>query len=106
MVAAGITRARLPAANDVVCTLGDPSVRRLAERDGTTRSAAALELWRARLTGSVVVVGNAPTALFRLLELIEEGAGRPRPSSASRSGSSAPRSRRRRSPRTRPGSST
>jgi precorrin-8X/cobalt-precorrin-8 methylmutase len=77
MVAAGITRARLPAANDVVCTLGDPEVAALAARLGTTRTAAALELWRARLDGSLVVVGNAPTALFRLLELVEQGAGRP-----------------------------
>ncbi|MEA2330145.1 MAG: precorrin-8X/cobalt-precorrin-8 methylmutase [Thermoleophilaceae bacterium] len=77
MVAAGVTRARLPAANDVVCTLGDPDVPRLASELGTTRSAAALELWRDRLAGAVVVVGNAPTALFRLLELIEEGADRP-----------------------------
>jgi precorrin-8X/cobalt-precorrin-8 methylmutase len=77
MVASGITRKRLPAANDVVCTLGDPRVPELAERLGTTRSAAALELWRDRLEGSVVAVGNAPTALFRLLEMIDEGAGRP-----------------------------
>jgi precorrin-8X/cobalt-precorrin-8 methylmutase len=77
MVAAGITRARLPAANDVVCTLGDPQVAALAARLGTTRTAAALELWRDRLDGSLVVVGNAPTALFRLLELVEQGAGRP-----------------------------
>jgi precorrin-8X/cobalt-precorrin-8 methylmutase len=77
MVAAGITRARLPAANDVVCTLGDARVPGLAERLDTTRTAAALELWRDRLEGSLVVVGNAPTALFRLLELVEDGAGRP-----------------------------
>jgi precorrin-8X/cobalt-precorrin-8 methylmutase len=77
MVAAGVTRARLPAANDVVCTLTDARVPALAERLGTTRTAAALELWRERLEGSLVVVGNAPTALFRLLELVEEGAGRP-----------------------------
>ncbi|WP_207943008.1 precorrin-8X methylmutase [Actinomadura sp. KC345] len=77
MVASGITRARLPAANEVVCTLGEPEVPGLAARLGTTRSAAALELWRDRLEGSVVAVGNAPTALFRLLELLEEGAGRP-----------------------------
>jgi precorrin-8X/cobalt-precorrin-8 methylmutase len=77
MVAAGITRARLPAANDVVCTLGDPQVAALAARLDTTRTAAALELWRDRLDGSLVVVGNAPTALFRLLELVEQGAGRP-----------------------------
>jgi precorrin-8X/cobalt-precorrin-8 methylmutase len=72
MVAAGVTRARLPAANDVVCTLGAPGIVELARSRGTTRSAAALELWRERLDGALVVVGNAPTALFRLLELIEE----------------------------------
>ena len=73
MVAAGITRARLPAANAVVCTLSDPSVAATAARLGTTRTAAAVDLWRERLGGSVVVVGNAPTALFRLLELLEAG---------------------------------
>jgi precorrin-8X/cobalt-precorrin-8 methylmutase len=77
MVASGITRKRLPADNEVVCTLGDPGVPELAARLGTTRSAAALELWRDRLDGAVVAIGNAPTALFRLLELVEEGAGRP-----------------------------
>ncbi|WP_377271726.1 precorrin-8X methylmutase [Peterkaempfera sp. SMS 1(5)a] len=77
MVAAGITRRRLPAGNDVVCTLADPAVPGLAERLGTTRSAAALELWADRLDGAVVAVGNAPTALFRLLELVEAGAPRP-----------------------------
>ncbi|MGW5680675.1 precorrin-8X methylmutase [Nonomuraea sp. NPDC003754] len=77
MVASGVTRARLPRDNEVICTLGDPGVPGLAERMGTTRSAAALELWRDRLDGAVVAVGNAPTALFRLLELVEEGAGRP-----------------------------
>ncbi|TXS44445.1 precorrin-8X methylmutase [Streptomyces sp. t39] len=77
MVASGITRKRLPADNDVICTLSDPSVPALAEKLGTTRSAAALELWRERLDGSVVAVGNAPTALFRLLEMIAEGAPRP-----------------------------
>ncbi|MFF8432589.1 precorrin-8X methylmutase [Streptomyces bacillaris] len=77
MVASGVTRKRLPADNDVVCTLSDPSVPELAAKMGTTRSAAALELWRDRLEGSVVAVGNAPTALFRLLEMIEEGAPRP-----------------------------
>ncbi|SNR60272.1 precorrin-8X methylmutase [Actinomadura mexicana] len=77
MVASGVTRARLPAGNEVVCTLGDPGVPELAERLGTTRSAAALELWRDRLGGAVVAIGNAPTALFRLLELVEEGAPRP-----------------------------
>jgi precorrin-8X/cobalt-precorrin-8 methylmutase len=78
MVAAGVTRARLPAANDVVCTLGAPGIVELARSLGTTRSAAALELWRERLGGALVVVGNAPTALFRLLELIEnEDVARP-----------------------------
>jgi precorrin-8X/cobalt-precorrin-8 methylmutase len=77
MVAAGITRSRLPAGNDVVCTLADPRVPGIAERLGTTRTAAALDLWRDRLDGAVVAVGNAPTALFRLLELVDEGAGRP-----------------------------
>jgi precorrin-8X/cobalt-precorrin-8 methylmutase len=77
MVASGVTRARLPADNEVVCTLGDPSVPGLARELETTRSAAALELWRDRLEGGVAVVGNAPTALFRLLELVGEGAGRP-----------------------------
>lgn len=77
MIASGVTRRRLPAGNDVVCTLTDPSVPGLAERMGTTRSAAALELWRDRLPGSVVAIGNAPTALFRLLELLDEGVGAP-----------------------------
>lgn len=77
MVASGVTRKRLPADNEVLCTLADPSVPDLAKELGTTRSAAALELWRDRLEGSVVAIGNAPTALFRLLEMIEEGAGRP-----------------------------
>lgn len=77
MIASGVTRKRLPAANEVLCTLSDPSVPGLAERMGTTRSAAALELWRDRLPGSVVAIGNAPTALFRLLELLEEGVGAP-----------------------------
>jgi precorrin-8X/cobalt-precorrin-8 methylmutase len=74
MVAAGITRSRLPAANPVVCTLADPRVRELAGRLGTTRSAAAVELWRDHLDGAVVAVGNAPTALFRLLEIVADGA--------------------------------
>ncbi|WP_194858789.1 precorrin-8X methylmutase [Streptomyces sp. SUK 48] len=77
MVASGVTRKRLPAGNDVLCTLSDPAVPELAQKMGTTRSAAALELWRDRLEGAVVAVGNAPTALFRLLEMIEEGAPRP-----------------------------
>jgi precorrin-8X/cobalt-precorrin-8 methylmutase len=77
MVAVGITRSRLPAANEVVCTLGDPRVPALAAELGTTRTAAAIELWRERLGGSVVVVGNAPTALFRLLEVLAAGAPAP-----------------------------
>ncbi|WP_438869411.1 precorrin-8X methylmutase [Paractinoplanes ferrugineus] len=77
MVASGITRKRLPAGNDVVCTLRDPRVPELAAKSGTTRSAAALELWGDRLGGSVVAIGNAPTALFRLLEMIAAGAPRP-----------------------------
>ncbi|MEC4016293.1 precorrin-8X methylmutase [Streptomyces sp. H27-D2] len=77
MVASGVTRKRLPADNEVLCTLSDPSVPDLAARMGTTRSAAAMELWRDRMEGAVVAVGNAPTALFRLLEMIEEGAPRP-----------------------------
>jgi precorrin-8X/cobalt-precorrin-8 methylmutase len=77
MVASGITRRRLPAGNEVVCTLNDPAVPSLAQRLGTTRSAAALDLWGARLAGAVVAIGNAPTALFRLLELVDAGAGRP-----------------------------
>jgi precorrin-8X/cobalt-precorrin-8 methylmutase len=77
MVASGITRRRLPAGNEVVCTLSDPAVPSLAGRLGTTRSAAALDLWGSRLAGAVVAIGNAPTALFRLLELVDAGAGRP-----------------------------
>lgn len=77
MVADGVTRARLPARNEVICTLGDPRVPALAAEMGTTRSAAAMELWREKLPGSVVAVGNAPTALFRLLELLDEGVAPP-----------------------------
>jgi len=77
MVAAGVTRARLPARNAVVCTLAEPEVPELARALGTTRTAAAMDLWGERLGGAVVVVGNAPTALFRLLELVEAGAPRP-----------------------------
>ncbi|MGJ0622337.1 MAG: precorrin-8X methylmutase [Methylocystis sp.] len=77
MVAHGVTRSRLPADNQVVCTLLDPSVPALAAELGATRSAAALELWRNRLDGAVVAIGNAPTALFRLLEMIDEGAPPP-----------------------------
>ena len=77
MVAQGVTRARLPANNEVICTLRDQRVAGLAAEMGTTRSAAALELWRDRLQGAVVAIGNAPTALFRLLEMLDEGAGKP-----------------------------
>jgi precorrin-8X/cobalt-precorrin-8 methylmutase len=77
MVAHGITRARLPARNEVFCALLDPSVPGRAEKLGTTRSAAALELWGDKLAGAVVAIGNAPTALFRLLELLDAGAPRP-----------------------------
>jgi len=77
MVAHGVTRARLPANNEVTCTLRDARVPELAEKLGTTRSAAALELWRDRLEGSVVAIGNAPTALFHLLEMLDGGAPKP-----------------------------
>jgi precorrin-8X/cobalt-precorrin-8 methylmutase len=77
MVAHGITRARLPANNDVVCTLRDPRVTALAAKAGTTRSAAALDFWTDRLAGAVVAIGNAPTALFRLIEMLDAGAPRP-----------------------------
>jgi precorrin-8X/cobalt-precorrin-8 methylmutase len=77
MVANGITRSRLPKDNEVICTLNDPRTVELAVRFETTRSAAALELWREKLGGSVVVIGNAPTALFHLLEMLERGAPSP-----------------------------
>ena len=77
MVAHGVTRARLPAKNEVICTLNDPRTAELAAKYATTRSAAALELWRDRLAGAVVAIGNAPTALFRLLELLDAGAPKP-----------------------------
>jgi precorrin-8X/cobalt-precorrin-8 methylmutase len=79
MVADGITRSRLPRNNQVICTLRDPRTPALAEKLGTTRSAAAVELWREKLAGSVVVIGNAPTALFHLLDILEEDAPRPAP---------------------------
>ncbi|MEL6102376.1 MAG: precorrin-8X methylmutase [Pseudomonadota bacterium] len=79
MVSEGVTRKRLPAENAVVCTLRDPKVPELAKDLGTTRSAAALELWRPMLDGSVVAIGNAPTALFHLLEMLEDD-DCPRPS--------------------------
>ena len=77
MVAHGVTRARLPAGNAVVCTLRDPGIADLAQRLATTRSAAAVELWGERLAGAVVAIGNAPTALFHLLEHIERGGPAP-----------------------------
>lgn len=77
MVAQGISRARLPAQNQVFCSLQDPRVPALAAKLGTTRSAAALDLWGDRLAGAVVAIGNAPTALFRLIELLDAGAPRP-----------------------------
>ena len=78
MVSEGITRTRLPADNDVICTLQDPAVRQMAAEAGNTRSAVALELWRPHLEGAVVAIGNAPTALFHLLNMLEEPAC-PRP---------------------------
>lgn len=77
MVAAGITRRRLPADNEVICTLQDPRTVELAEQLATTRSAAAVDLWLDRLEGAVVAIGNAPTTLFRLLEVIAGGGPRP-----------------------------
>ncbi len=77
MVARGVTAARLPAQNDVICTLRDPQTPTLAAEIGNTRSAAALRLWLPRLEGSVVAIGNAPTALFFLLELLRDGAPKP-----------------------------
>jgi precorrin-8X/cobalt-precorrin-8 methylmutase len=78
MVSEGITRARLPAANEVICTLNDPTVRDLAHAMATTRSAAALELWSPYLAGAIVAIGNAPTALFHLLNMLQDPAC-PRP---------------------------
>jgi precorrin-8X/cobalt-precorrin-8 methylmutase len=77
MIASGITRARLPHDNAVVCTLRDERVPALAREWGTTRSAAAVSLWGDRLEGAVVAIGNAPTALFHLLELVADGGPRP-----------------------------
>jgi precorrin-8X/cobalt-precorrin-8 methylmutase len=77
MVSEGVTRTRLPANNQVICTLKDDSVPALARELGNTRSAAALELWRPHLEGAVVVIGNAPTALFYLLEMLDAGAPKP-----------------------------
>ncbi|MFD1913151.1 precorrin-8X methylmutase [Halodurantibacterium flavum] len=78
MVSEGVTRPRLPAKNEVICTLHDPQVPELAKAMGNTRSAAALELWRPHLAGAVVAIGNAPTALFHLLNMLEDPAC-PRP---------------------------
>lgn len=77
MVANGVTRQRLPANNAVICTLNDPQVPTIARTMQNTRSAAALELWKPHLEGAVVAIGNAPTALFRLLELLDNGAPKP-----------------------------
>ncbi|MCI3947303.1 precorrin-8X methylmutase [Pseudomonas syringae] len=77
MVSEGITRTRLPANNPIICTLHDEGVREMALERGNTRSAVALELWRPYLEGSVVVIGNAPTALFYLLEMLDAGAPKP-----------------------------
>ncbi|UPA24309.1 precorrin-8X methylmutase [Shinella oryzae] len=77
MVARGVTAARLPAGNDVICTLRDPRTPELAGEIGNTRSAAAIRLWLERMAGSVVAIGNAPTALFYLLELLRDGAPKP-----------------------------
>ncbi|MEZ0355615.1 precorrin-8X methylmutase [Mycobacterium sp. SA01] len=77
MVAAGITAARLPAGNEVVSLVADPRAPELAQRTGNTRSAAGVELWADRMAGAVVAIGNAPTALFRLLELIDDGVPAP-----------------------------
>lgn len=77
MVAEGVTRRRLPANNSVICTLNNPEVGAIAQKIQNTRSAAALELWRSHLEGAVVAIGNAPTALFRLLEMLDEGVPKP-----------------------------
>jgi precorrin-8X/cobalt-precorrin-8 methylmutase len=77
MVAHGITRSRLPKDNTVICTLGDPAVAGLAAKAGNTRSATALEMWRPHLEGAIVAIGNAPTSLFRLLEMLDAGAPPP-----------------------------
>ncbi|QZZ20477.1 precorrin-8X methylmutase [Leptothermofonsia sichuanensis E412] len=77
MVANGIIRNRLPTSNEIICTLNHPDVEKMAQRIANTRSAAALELWRPRMESAVIAIGNAPTALFRLLELLDEGAPKP-----------------------------
>lgn len=79
MVKSGVTRKRLPADNDVICLLKDERIPELAARLGTTRSAAAVELWAERLDGAIVAIGNAPTALFHLMNWLAEDAARPRP---------------------------
>lgn len=77
MVARGVTAARLPAANEVICTLRDPRTPEIAAEIGNSRSAAAIRLWLERMAGSIVAIGNAPTALFYLLELLRDGAPKP-----------------------------
>jgi precorrin-8X/cobalt-precorrin-8 methylmutase len=77
MVVHGVTKARLPAGNEVICTLRDPKTAEIAGEIGNTRSAAALHLWGERMAGSVVAIGNAPTALFLLLEMLRDGAPKP-----------------------------
>ena len=77
MVVRGITRARLPADNEVICTLRDPQTAEIAREIGNTRSAAAMRLWGERMAGAVVAIGNAPTALFYLLEMLRDGAPKP-----------------------------
>ncbi|CAI2934097.1 precorrin-8X methylmutase [Aminobacter niigataensis] len=77
MVARGVTRTRLPADNEVICTLRDPQTAEIAQKVGNTRSAAAIDLWGDRMAGSVVAIGNAPTALFYLLEKLRDGAPKP-----------------------------
>lgn len=77
MVAHGIIRGQLPAGNEIICTLHDARTPALAKSIGSTRSAAAIELWRDRLSGALVAIGNAPTALFHLLEIIQKGTARP-----------------------------
>ncbi|MEO0619816.1 MAG: precorrin-8X methylmutase [Pseudomonadota bacterium] len=77
MIASGVTRPRLPANNDIICTLSDPRVPDMARALGTTRSAAAIDLWRDRVAGAIVAIGNAPTALFHFLERLDEGWPKP-----------------------------
>ena len=77
MVANGVTRKRLPANNPVICTLNEPEVPEIAKTIGNTRSAAAMELWQSHIEGSIVAIGNAPTALFRLLEMLDQGLPKP-----------------------------